>query len=353
MLAHTINLIVTDSIKANTVLKTVIDKVKAIVTFFKHSVNASDELRKLQVRNGIKEGAVLKLKQECETRWNSMYYMLSRFLQLTEYVNAILIRFPKPDMLVQGEIYIIKEIVTILSSLEKITVEMSGEGYVTCSKIIPIVNCLAKTMEKLSPNTETGKILHRNIQNQILKRFYSDESNIEKNDILTISTILDPRFKKLHFRSALSVSIAIEKVCKLIKTKQDITASVNDPQNSLAPVANNTNVWSIHDELVSSTTRCFDEPGVPVELRQFLSQPVIQRTDDPITYWHQAKMVYPNLYKIAIKYLSIVGTSVPSERLFSKAGNILTEKRSRLSSERLSKLIFLSSLDKIHWQKFL
>jgi len=43
-----------------------------------------------------------------------MYYMLSRFLQLTEYVNAILIRFPKPDMLMQGEIYIIKEIVTIL-----------------------------------------------------------------------------------------------------------------------------------------------------------------------------------------------------------------------------------------------
>jgi len=78
--AHTINLIVTDSIKASTVLKTVIDKVKAIVTFFKHSVNASDELRKLQVRNGIKEGATLKLKQECETQWNSMYYMLSRFL---------------------------------------------------------------------------------------------------------------------------------------------------------------------------------------------------------------------------------------------------------------------------------
>jgi len=164
--AHTINLIVTDSIKASTVLKTVIDKVKAIVTFFKHSVNASDELRKLQVKNDIKEGSVLKLKQECETRWNSMYYMLSRFLQLTEYVNAILIRFPKPDMLMQGEIYIIKEIVTILSSLEKITVEMSGERYVTCSKIIPIVNCLAKTMEKLSPNTETGKTLHQNIQNQ-------------------------------------------------------------------------------------------------------------------------------------------------------------------------------------------
>jgi len=70
----------------------------------------------------------------------------------------------------------------------------------------------------------------------------------------------------------------------LIKTRQDVATSVNEPQNSLAPVTNNTNVWSIHDELVSSSTRYFDEPGVPVELGQFLSQPVIQRTDDSITY---------------------------------------------------------------------
>ncbi|KYQ55156.1 Zinc finger BED domain-containing protein 4, partial [Trachymyrmex zeteki] len=90
-----------------------------------------------------------------------------------------------------------------------------------------------------------------------------------------------------------------------------------------------------------------------VELRQFLNRSIIQRTDDPLTYWYQAKMEYPNLYEIAIKYLSIVGTSVPSERLFSKAGNILIEKRSRLSGTRLSKLIFLSSLDEIYWQKFL
>jgi len=94
--------------------------------------------------------------------------------------------------------------------------------------------------------------------NQILKK-------------MIFSTILDSRFKKLHFRSTLSVSIVIEKVCKLIKTRQNVATNANEPQNSLAPVANNTNVWSIYDELVSSTTKCFDEPGVPVELRQFLS----------------------------------------------------------------------------------
>lgn len=257
-------------------------------------------------------------------------------------------------MLTQKEIQITKEIVTILSPLEKITVEMSGDGYVTCSKIIPIINCLTKTMEKPWPTTETAKMLHRNIENQILKRFYSDELNIEKNEILAISTVLDSRFKKLHFRSPLAVSVTIDKICKLMKAGKDVAA--NEPQKSSARVESNDDFWNIHDELVTnSTIRCSDESGgVPVELRQFLNQPVIQRTNDPLAYWHQMNTVYPDLYKIAIKYLSIVGTSVPSERLFSKAGNILTEKRSRLmNSKRLSKLIFLSSLDKIHWQEFL
>ncbi|XP_011865465.1 PREDICTED: zinc finger BED domain-containing protein 4-like [Vollenhovia emeryi] len=206
-------------------------------------------------------------------------------------------------------------------------------------------------MEKSLPNTEAGIILHQNIQNQIFKRFYSEESNIEKNEILAISTILDPRFKKLHFRSSLSVSITIEKICKLMRTSKAVTVELDKPQN-LVPVVNE-NFWNIHEELVTSTNPTDEPGGVPVELRQFLNQTVIKRTDDPLAYWYQVKTVYPNLYKIAIKYLSIVGTSVPSERVFSKAGNILTEKRNRLNAERLSKLIFLSSLNEIYWQEFL
>ncbi|KAF0744863.1 zinc finger BED domain-containing protein 1-like, partial [Aphis craccivora] len=46
---------------------------------------------------------------------------------------------------------------------------------------------------------------------------------------------------------------------------------------------------------------------------------------------------------LAKKYLSIVATSVPCERLFSEGGTIISKKRNRLSSERLSQLLFLNS----------
>ena len=45
--------------------------------------------------------------------------------------------------------------------------------------------------------------------------------------------------------------------------------------------------------------------------------------------------------KLSKKFLCITATSVPSERLFSSAGNLIAEKRSRLMSDNIDKLIFL------------
>jgi hypothetical protein len=67
--------------------------------------------------------------------------------------------------------------------------------------------------------------------------------------------------------------------------------------------------------------------------------------DDPTKYWGKTgKELYGKLAAIAKQYLAITATSVPSERLFSKAGVVLIRRRNRLSSERLSRLIFLNSV---------
>ena len=51
-------------------------------------------------------------------------------------------------------------------------------------------------------------------------------------------------------------------------------------------------------------------------------------------------MSYPHLSKMARKYLGIVATSVPSERLFSVTGNIVNSKRSSLDPSNVEKLVF-------------
>jgi hypothetical protein len=53
------------------------------------------------------------------------------------------------------------------------------------------------------------------------------------------------------------------------------------------------------------------------------------------------KELYPLIYEVAKKYLIVPGTSVPSERVFSAAGNIISKKRSLLADDTASNLIFL------------
>ncbi|XP_054087345.1 zinc finger BED domain-containing protein 6 isoform X2 [Zeugodacus cucurbitae] len=77
-LAHLLNLIVDRATRDNAPVLQIANRVKAIVTYFKQSVNAMDDLRAEQ-EGQKKEGEVLTLIQSVSTRWNSCLDMLERF----------------------------------------------------------------------------------------------------------------------------------------------------------------------------------------------------------------------------------------------------------------------------------
>lgn len=83
-LAHTLNL-VAEGTMACTEWQKIVTKIKAIVTWFKQSCVASDELRKAT-------STETKLIQSVPTRWNSTYYMVQRFLELRSVINDIIFR---------------------------------------------------------------------------------------------------------------------------------------------------------------------------------------------------------------------------------------------------------------------
>ena len=75
--AHTLNLVVQDSLKACAQLAEIQKKCHDIVSYFHRSRKASDKLFSIQTRLKIDNH---KLIQDVETRWNSVFYMFERLI---------------------------------------------------------------------------------------------------------------------------------------------------------------------------------------------------------------------------------------------------------------------------------
>lgn len=75
------------------------------------------------------------------------------------------------------------------------------------------------------------------------------------------------------------------------------------------------------------------------EYDEFLAQPPANVTVNPLMWWQGSHMRLPLLQQLTRKYLGIPATSVPSERVFSTAGNIVTAKRNCLLPETVDMLI--------------
>ncbi|KAL7380893.1 hypothetical protein ABVT39_025664 [Epinephelus coioides] len=191
--AHTLNLIVNSGIAA---IKPTVDKVKAIVEYVHKSTVATEKLKATQKQLELAES---RLKQDCPTRWNSTYYMMLRILENKDtIITTLALTNPRLAVLTPDEWEEMKQACDVLKPCEEVTVEISGEGYVTASKVI----LLARGLQKITSNirqagnlTDSVEILVGTICQQMSHRFHKTESHA----LLLEAAALDPRFKKKAF----------------------------------------------------------------------------------------------------------------------------------------------------------
>ena len=71
-------------------------------------------------------------------------------------------------------------------------------------------------------------------------------------------------------------------------------------------------------------------------------QEVVSDLDvNPLKWWKEREQLYPLTSALAKQYLCIPGSSVPSERVCSTAGDIITSLRAQLKWQHVDKMIFL------------
>lgn len=155
--------------------------------------------------------------------------------------------------------------------------------------------------------------------------------------VLKIATFLDPRFKDSYYNMQCAIT-------------SEYNLSKHDSQ---------TNANALSSSCQSQTTKhargwdafFSNRRSIPVsqvtslqaELNLYISSgPLADKNADPLEWWKTNQNTYPGLAFMAKRYLCVQATSVASERLFSTAGNIVTDRRNSLKPDMVNKLIFLS-----------
>jgi len=76
-------------------------------------------------------------------------------------------------------------------------------------------------------------------------------------------------------------------------------------------------------------------------VNRYLEESPASINSDPLEWWATVGSRYPKLKTLACKYLAIPATSVPSERIFSKSGEIVSRRRASLKPSTVDMLVFL------------
>ena len=160
-------------------------------------------------------------------------------------------------------------------------------------------------------------------------------SGIEENKELSLAAFLDPRFKDKFFSGNI-IRATIKEM--LVEEMSTFAADVQntEPEGPTRPKRfcplNSSVLLDVFSEIVAESNE--DHPVSTSEMDRYLSVPIINfKTGDPYLWWSQHGQEFPILSKLARHFLSAPATSVPSERLFSAAGNLHDDKRNRIMAE--------------------
>ncbi|XP_048834514.1 zinc finger BED domain-containing protein 4-like isoform X2 [Brienomyrus brachyistius] len=354
--AHTLNSLVKKAMAQTDGLQGIRHRTRQIVGLLKASTTAQERLSNMQDQMGMQK---MKLVQEVEARWSSTFLMLQRIHQLREPVGAVLATL-KTDItpLSSAEYDTVKYCLSVLAPFFHAATELSEEKRVSASKVIPIITMIQHNLtEKCALNhNQVASVLSSNLQ-RCLNVHYGGAESV---NVLALATLLDPRFKTIAFgnpqhaqqaeRSLIAECASLLpqsgpphslKGSSLQQLKME--TSTDETPGPSATSSGKDSLWELLDSSVTEAQKVHSSTAdAAAEVMRYLNSPYLPRTGDPLDFWRKHSAIYPHLFTLARKYLSMPASSVPCSHIFSKAGEIMCQKRNRLSPSTLEKILFLN-----------
>lgn len=272
------------------------------------------------------------------TRWNTVVEMFESFLRVHAEIQQLL---TKDDILARFtkiNVTLLTEVINFLKLFKNVSVELESDKNVTSVKILPAIEMIIDHIKIQQDDSPTIRKMKERAETYI---------NDNKRDVLPknyeLWAFFHPNFKRLQGFKTIDKSVVMESIEFLVGLHNDTvnnvlisteTESVNEPSS----VSNRSPKESVFNSLQDNVD--MDNHSISAEMDRYMNtkHAVVNNLLD---WWSQHKEMYPQLYQYFLLFAAIPATSASAERIFSDAGNIITNKRSRLSPKNVNQLAFL------------
>lgn len=317
--AHTLQLSVGKALKdAN--INDLLAKCRSIVGHFKRSPQNWRILQKKLAEKGLPPTT---LKQDVVTRWNSTLIMIKSCLSSKDALRDVLEEMHFEN-LTDSEWEQLEKLSQVLEPCREITQLLGGEKYATLSMVIPATEHLKLAMKP----SDMDPLFITRFKKSLVVDLESRVSGWGTICTYYEAVALDPRFKTC--------------ICLPEFTRDSIWKSLDQKcaksNKRPQPEIKKRKLLFSHTEGTANASAEFQE------VIFYKNMPELDDDyADPLQWWRKMASQLPSLSHLAKKTLCIPATSVPSERLFSKAGLLVTKKRASLHPDNVNKLLCLQS----------
>ncbi|CAN0271272.1 unnamed protein product, partial [Ascophyllum nodosum] len=332
---------------------------RAVVTRYTKSSQAAGRLQELCGIVGI---IPLRVIQDVETRWGSTQSMVERLVYLRRAVELHESLDNVAPLLGPVDWNVLELLEPVLAPFMYVQKKLESNN-VTGSLVVPLICDLRtgldserKALQQPNPSASADVLAARVLLLPCVEALAKDFNNrfSDGYDILTfregprrqpqgfrkvqvMATALDPRCKMLYG----VLPNEHEGVCKRFCGGFMVASQAQAASASTVTAAPSLPAEHFLNEAGREVTRYRATSGLAMEEAQESGKILYP---DPLDWWRINAVKFPLLAALARRLLTILASQAQSERVFSSAGQIVTQTRNRLPSENVELLVALKNI---------
>ncbi|XP_028249599.1 zinc finger BED domain-containing protein 4 [Parambassis ranga] len=349
---HTIDLIVSEAIKSQRMVQNLLSIARKICERVHRSAKAKEKLAELQRVHQLPENQLI---QDVPSKWRTSFFMLERLVEQKKAIDEMSIECNFREMISCDQWEVMLSVCNALKPFEVACREMSNRT-ATLGQVIPLFHILSRKIDLLFDET----VGIDNMLKSLKEAMVSKMSATLHDPRYTWATMLDPRYKTSLFTEEEAERCKLDLIREL-----DLSSSTSLPDKPLlpngcseaasvssgTPNSNKDNLWSLMADIRQKIKNEEKPKSSELAVLEYLEEDILDQSCDPLDYWNLKKFLWPDLAKVAARYVGCPPSIIPAETLFSTASVNCALNQPRPLLDNMEGLLFLKvNLPLIYFQ---